>query len=181
MQRSHHGEPADGQPGRAAPQIDALNADTQLVTVTIGGNDVNYLGSLNTYSCQTSGGANCGEVNQDAINQSMAELPDRMKNVVNTIHTVAPQATVLLVNYVTILPDTDVCAGVPLTGDQLAFENSIATRVADATANAATEAGATLVDLAGASHGHDACSAEPWVENYTPRPGAPRTTRTRPG
>ncbi|MEU5049105.1 GDSL-type esterase/lipase family protein [Streptomyces sp. NPDC021096] len=34
-----------GQHGRP-PQISAVTADTRLVTVTIGGSDVNYLGSL---------------------------------------------------------------------------------------------------------------------------------------
>ncbi len=59
----------------------------------------------------------------------------------------------------------------PLTDEQAAYERSIAARLAAATADAAAATGATLVDLAGASRGHDACSADPWVESYRPEQG----------
>jgi lysophospholipase L1-like esterase len=159
-----------GQP----PQVQAVTAETRVVTVTIGGNDVNYLGSINAFSCQTSGGTNCGTVDRDAINQSFPALAGRMENVVEAIRGAAPQARVYLVNYFTLLPASGVCANVPLTDDQATFERSIASRLAEATATAAAATGATLVDLAAASRGHDACSASPWVESY--RPAAGRST-----
>ncbi|MBD0738679.1 glycosyl hydrolase [Streptomyces sp. CBMA29] len=153
----------NGQP----PQISAVTADTRIVTVTIGGNDVNYLGSIGTYSCQTSGGSNCGSVDRNAIDQTFGELAGRIENVVNAVHGAAPQARVYLVDYFTILPDSGVCSGVPLTDDQASYERGIASRLAAVTVTAANATGATLVDLAGASHGHDACAATPWVEKYT--------------
>ncbi|MFK4547999.1 lysophospholipase L1-like esterase [Streptomyces tendae] len=159
-----------GQP----PQVQAVTAATRLVTVTIGGNDVNYLGSINTYSCQTSGGANCGTVDRGAINQTFPALAGRIENVVKAIRGTAPQAHVHLINYFTLLPGSGVCGNVPLTDDQAAFVRSIASRLAEATATAAAATGATLVDLAAASRGHDACSASPWVESY--RPAAGRAT-----
>ncbi|MGW6793184.1 ricin-type beta-trefoil lectin domain protein [Streptomyces chartreusis] len=159
-----------GQP----PQVQAVTAETRVVTVTIGGNDVNYLGSINAYSCQTGGGTNCGTVDRNAINQTFPALAGRIENVVKAIHGAAPQAHVYLVNYFTLLPTSGVCANVPLTDDQATFERSIASRLAEATATAATATGATLVDLAAASRGHDACSASPWVESY--RPAAGRAT-----
>jgi lysophospholipase L1-like esterase len=156
-----------GQP----PQVDAVTSATKLVTVTIGGNDVDYLGSIDAYSCQTSGGSNCGSVDQASIDSTFGVLAGRLENVVTAIHATAPQAKVLFVNYFTILPDSGVCTGVPLTSDQAAYERSIATRLAAATATAASATGATLVDLAAASHGHDACASVPWVETYTPAAG----------
>lgn len=160
----------DSQSGQP-PQVDSVTSATQLVTVTIGGNDVDYLGSIDSYSCTTSGGSNCGTVDQASINQTFGVLAGRIENVVNAVHATAPQARVLLVNYFTILPDTGVCTGVPLTSDQATFERGIASRLAAATSTAASATGATLVDLASASHGHDACSATPWVETYTPAAG----------
>ncbi|GAB3015268.1 SGNH/GDSL hydrolase family protein [Streptomyces pseudoechinosporeus] len=157
--------------GAHPPQIDAVTSSTRLVTITIGGNDVNYLGSLSTYSCQTSGGTNCGTVDQSAINQTFDVLTDRLESVVNAVYDKAPEADVYLVNYLTVLPDAGTCANVPLTADQLAFGQSIATRLADATATAADDTGATLVDVAAASQGHDACSSDPWVETYRPASG----------
>ncbi|WNV87399.1 GDSL-type esterase/lipase family protein [Umezawaea sp. Da 62-37] len=151
-----------GQP----PQADLVTATTKLVTVTIGGNDVNYLGSLGAYSCQDNGSSGCGTVDTAAIDRAFGELPGRLRAVVERIRERAPQATVLLVSYFTILPDSAVCTGVPLTSAHLAYERGIATRLAAATSDAATATGARLVDLASASHGHDACAADPWVEKY---------------
>ncbi|WP_078901788.1 ricin-type beta-trefoil lectin domain protein [Actinacidiphila yeochonensis] len=162
----------DAQSGQP-PQVQAVTSATDAVTVTIGGNDVDYLGSIDTYSCLTGGGSNCGSVDQAAINQAFGQLAGRLENVVNAVHSASPLAHVYLVDYFTILPDSGVCANVPLTDSQAAFERSIATRLAAATATAASTAGATLVDLASASHGHDACAATPWVETY--RPAAGRT------
>ncbi|MEW2521045.1 ricin-type beta-trefoil lectin domain protein [Actinacidiphila alni] len=156
-----------GQP----PQVNAVTSATRTVTITIGGNDVNYLGSLDAYTCQSGGGTNCAGVDRGAIDQTFGVLAGRLENVVNAVHSASPQAHVYLVNYFTILPDSGACTDVPLTADQLAYERSIASRLADATATAANVAGATLVDLAAASHGHDACSADPWVETGRPPAG----------
>ncbi|WP_236793212.1 SGNH/GDSL hydrolase family protein [Amycolatopsis sp. GM8] len=156
-----------GQP----PQIQAVGADTRVVTATIGGNDVNYLGSLDTYSCQNSGGTNCGTVDQGAINANFDDLRRRLENVANAVHQRAPQAKMIFVEYFTIVPPGGACNGVPLTGDQLVFERSIATRLSDFTRAAATNTGSTVVQLADASQGHDSCAAAPWVEKYTAPPG----------
>jgi hypothetical protein len=160
----------DSQSGQP-PQINAVTSATQVVTATIGGNDVDYLGSLGAYTCQDDGGSGCGSVDRNAIDQTFAQLPGRLENVVNAVHSASPGARVYLVNYFTILPASGSCAGIPLTADQLAYERSIASRLESATATAASATGATLVDLAGASRGHDACSADPWVETGHPAAG----------
>ena len=86
------------------PQIDAVGSGTQLVTVTIGGNDIDYLGSLDTYSCQDAGGSNCGTVDTGAIDTALTGLTQSLENVVTAIQARAPQARILFVNYFTILP-----------------------------------------------------------------------------
>ncbi|MFI7347299.1 GDSL-type esterase/lipase family protein [Streptomyces sp. NPDC049936] len=160
--------------GSQPPQVQAVTSATRVVTVTVGGNDVDYLGSLDAYTCQSGGGTGCATVDRNAIEETFGMLTGRLENIVNAVHSASPLAQVYLVNYFTILPDAGACAGVPLTDDQLAFERSIATRLAAATAKAATDAGASLVDLAAASHGHDACSLSPWVETGRPPAGRVR-------
>ncbi|MGI5456463.1 SGNH/GDSL hydrolase family protein [Streptomyces sp. CA-249302] len=157
--------------GSQPPQINAVTSATDLVTITIGGNDVNYLGSMVTYSCQNSGGTNCGTVDRTAMNNALGAVTQRIENVVNAVHARAPQARVLLVSYSTLLPDTGGCDGVPLTADQRIFERTVATRLSQAGIDAANATGATLVRMATASHGHDACAAVPWVEKYKPASG----------
>lgn len=157
--------------GGQSAQINAVKSTTRLVTVTIGGNDVNYLGSVVSYSCQNKGEANCGTVSTSAIDTALGAVSGRIQNVVKAVHKISPQARVLLVNYMTVLPDSGTCTGVPLTASQLAYERTVASRLADATAAAATVTGATLVNVAAASHGHDACASTPWVEKYKPASG----------
>ncbi|GHE31630.1 ricin-type beta-trefoil lectin domain protein [Streptomyces griseoaurantiacus] len=159
-----------GQSGQP-PQVRAVTSAARAVTVTIGGNEVDYLGSINAYSCRTGGGTDCGTVDREAIDRTFPALAGRIGDVVEAVRAAAPQAHVYLVTYFTLLPASGVCANVPLTEDQAAFERGIASRLAEATAAAATATGATLVDLAAASRGHDACSASPWVESYRPAPG----------
>jgi lysophospholipase L1-like esterase len=157
--------------GSQPPQVTAVTRATQAVTVTIGGNDVDYLGSLGAYTCQDDGATGCGSVDRAAIDRTFGELTGRLTDVGNAIRSAAPDAHVYFVSYFTILPDTGACTGVPLTADQLSYERSIASRLASDTAAAAAATGATLVDLAGLSHGHDACAADPWVETGHPAAG----------
>jgi lysophospholipase L1-like esterase len=149
------------------PQIEAVTADTKLVTMTIGGNDVDYLGSLDSYSCQDSGGTSCGTVDQDAINQGLGTVGSRIAAVIDAVRARAPQARVVVVDYQTILPVAGpLCAGVPMSGAHLTFERSLRARLDVATRSAAAQRHATLVDVATASLSHDACSAAPWIEKY---------------
>lgn len=152
----------NGQP----PQIDAVGRGTRLVTVTIGGNDIDYFGSLSAYSCHDGGGRTCHAVNVGAIERTLPSLTKRLENVVTAIRARAPQARVLLVSYFTVLPAAGDCANVPLSLGHLDFERSLAATLAQDTATAARATGATLVDLAGASEQHDACSAQPWVNAF---------------
>ena len=50
---------------------------------------------------------------------------------------------------------------------------SVAVRLAEVTRAAASAAGATVIDMAVISKGHDACSAQPWVNGSAPAHGAP--------
>ncbi|WP_198535050.1 SGNH/GDSL hydrolase family protein [Streptomyces natalensis] len=160
--------PQGGRP----PQIRAVTRDTALVTITIGGNDVEYLGSLTAYSCQNSQGKNCAAVDQNRINRELRSVASSIGKVVDAVHRRAPDARVLLVNYLTILPLTGpVCDGVPLTDDQVWFERLVASRLEAATDEAARRHDARVVNAATASRQHHACSSDPWVERYRTQPG----------
>ncbi|MEU3768761.1 SGNH/GDSL hydrolase family protein [Amycolatopsis keratiniphila] len=155
-----------GQAGQP-PQIEAVTRDTRLVTITIGGNDVGYVGSLFTYGCQNTGGANCGQVDRNAVRTALTTVHEKIGAVIAAVHRRAPRARVLVVDYLTIVPgERPACDGVPLTPEQLAFEREVADRLATATRRAARAERATLVPAAAASADHDACAAVPWMERY---------------
>ncbi|WP_181771208.1 SGNH/GDSL hydrolase family protein [Amycolatopsis pittospori] len=162
---------ATGQAGQP-PQIEAVTPDTRLVTVTIGGNDVGYVGSLFTYSCQNSGGTNCGQVDQTGIRTALGTVHEKIGAVIAAVHQRAPRARVLVVDYLTIVPrGASACEGVPLTSEQLAFEREIADKLAAATRRAARSERATLVPAAAVSANHDGCAAAPWMERYVTAAG----------
>jgi hypothetical protein len=65
-----------GQHGLPA-QIEAVTPDTQLVSILIGGNDIDYVGDLLGLSCRDTGGTNCHVNDPDDVRRKMAALPPR--------------------------------------------------------------------------------------------------------
>ncbi|MFV0622875.1 SGNH/GDSL hydrolase family protein [Sphingomonas sp. ac-8] len=146
-----------------APQLDALTPDTALVTVTIGGNDVNYIGGLFAASEGT-------RITAPA-EAAWARLAQDFDRISAEVRRRALNARLIYVDYVTLLPDGAPCAQTPLSAEDAAASNAIARRLAAATAEAAKRAGAGLVRTSALSRGHDACAAEPWATAYLDRDG----------
>lgn len=160
--------PQSGQ----GPQIDAVTSDTSLVTMTVGGNDVNYLGSLFAYSCQNNGGTSCAQVDRGAMDRALATVSDKIGAVITAVRERAPNARILVVDYFTILPLSGrLCPGIGLTEDEVQYELSVARRLKVATWKATATGRATLIDLAVKSVAHDGCADVPWVERSTTAPG----------
>ncbi len=177
--------------GARPPQLAALGPATRLVTVTAGGNDVDYLVSLYRYSCQNSGlegtfrtllagfglsgpaldgyvATLCGPVDEAAVQAKLDGLQSQLTSTLTAVRTAAPAARVVVVDYETVLPEgRQTCSALPLTADQVLVLNGVARDLQLATKHAARAAGAELVELSKASRGHDACSAEPWVTPYS--------------
>lgn len=173
-----------------APQIDALTADTALVTITIGGNDVGYVGRLFAASCkggselpasaaamckgmgarQQAGGpsASLPAIPTEAAWATLAASLDR---ITAEVRRRAPRARLIFVDYVTLLPSGALCPQVPLSADDAASARATARRLAQETASAAKRAGAETLRVSALSQRHDACAAEPWANGFVPRQG----------
>ena len=161
--------------GTVPPQIGAVEPGTDLVTATVGGNDVGYLRTLLTcsYAADPAGAppeaaAFLGErVDRAPVEEALAGLPARLAALVGAVRERAPQARVVLVDYLTVLPPAGSgCAALPMADDDLAFCRTVQHRLAAATADAARVAGADLVRASAASADHSACAAEPWVSGW---------------
>jgi hypothetical protein len=110
-----HGGSADGAWGES-PQIDALSDDTEVVTITIGGNDVGFTDYA--IACTE---MLCGPGSFDynhimgAINDS--GFFDDLEETYESIFTHAPNAQVYVSGYPFLAAeDSDVCGAVDLTG-----------------------------------------------------------------
>ncbi len=160
------------------PQIDALGPDTQLVTLTIGGNDISYVGDLTFMAFRNRGGftgALAGLVSSSAKPVQDRKFGKLQRDLIATLREIkrrAPKALVSVVPYPAIMPKSGTCPQLGIDEQQASLMRSVGLRLAAVTRAAAQEAGVSFVDLADASMGHDACAAEPWVNGSAPAIGA---------
>jgi len=149
------------------PQIDAVTPDTRLVTVTIGGNDLNYVRALMTATCGRTpntmppAGRPCPPVKWPDASDYQG-LEQHLRQIAQEVRRRAPQARLVFVDYVRILPDAGTCPDVPLDDDQMAAARQTFRRMAKITRAAARAEAASLLPLGRLSMGHDACSVNPW-------------------
>ncbi len=168
--------PTAKHPNRIA-QIDAVTADTDLVTITVGGNDVAYIGRIANTACANIAnglfipalGHYCDSIAWPSaypMFDRYASVERSLIEVVTAVKERAPKARVLLVEYLPVVSVNEPpCEKLPLEPWQVAETQSVGDQLAQATARAAAATGATVVNGA-VGAGHTVCSAVPWVRGY---------------
>jgi lysophospholipase L1-like esterase len=165
--------------GRLSPQIQAVTGDTKLVTVTAGGNDIGYIGSLIKGSAVHAalGGLRFlptrltdlvrHRVDFRAPQHGFDAVTDSLVRVVDAVRARAPEAGVVLVDYLTVLgPGAHKGPEMPLDPDAVTQVTATADGLAGAFARAAERSGADLVAASAASAGHGVGADEPWVSGF---------------
>ncbi len=156
-------------------QVDALRPNTELVTVTVGGNDVSYLGNLLAWSFQQDpdriplvGRLLARTTTPEAkVDRELTLLPDRLARIATEVRRRSPRALLVFVDYTTVLPEEGSCPDrLPITEQQLKRSRYVAKQLADITAAVARDFGALLVRASEVTRGHDICSDDPWVFGF---------------
>lgn len=148
-------------------QIDAIDASTRLVTVTIGGNDVNYVGNLFMASCTPGEIVVAGEYEIPCVEptppseEDYAKLQEGLTQIAEQVRRRAPEARLVFVQYVTLVPANS-CNLVRLSDDDMSMTRTIGARLAVITRHVAAASGANLLEAGDLSRGHTACDSEPW-------------------
>ena len=161
------------------PQIRTITAHTRLVTITSGGNDVNFIGDLSMLALRRSGGASGWLAARlwggpKAANQrDYAALHRTLLGLIRTIRARAPNARIVVGTYPTILPATGTCTQLQLTAAEADLMRPVERELAAVTRAAAKEGGATLVDMNALGADHNACSATPWTKGMAALSAAP--------
>lgn len=156
------------------PQVESLSADTDLVTIGIGGNDYSLFSTV-VYDCpeyrdSDPTGAPCRDhFTKNGVDTLKAVLPNTQKNIAQAVRTVrehAPEAKVVLVGYPRLVPPSGYCPNViPLADGDYAWADSLNRGLNTAVSKAAKATGATYVDTYGPALGHDACAGDAaWVQ-----------------
>jgi len=146
------------------PQLDAVTARTRLVTVTIGGNDVGYIGRLGSASC-SSDRRPCPSM-PPPTEQAWQALETAMRGIAGEVRARAPEARLVFVEYLTILPQHGNCAATPLESAEADASRKVAARLAELTARIAHETRTEVLETATLSKRHDACSRVPWTNGF---------------
>ena len=164
----------DGGPAFLRAQLEAVGPRARLVTVTSGGNDVSYVGDMAMASGAAGRLAKLLWKGAKPLEQrDFAKVTANFQSIVRAIRARAPDAMVVLVSYPDILPPQGTCRELGIDENLAALGRQVAAGLHEATRIAAERSGALFVDMRAAGPGHDACSAEPWVNGASPTSGAP--------
>jgi lysophospholipase L1-like esterase len=144
-------------------QLPALSSSTTLVSVTVGGNDVGFSATMetcvlhSTSTCLSSIAAAEGEISSD--------LPAELNSVLSGIHTDAPSARVVVLDYPELydLSKSSSCIGLS-TSDRTAL-NGAADQLDAAIQAAAARYGDTFVDVRPYFAGHEICDSSSWLHS----------------
>ncbi len=149
----------------APPQIEALNGSEELVTITIGGNDVGYIPMLMAASLPSIARKVppiSALLNRKTREEALAQVGDSLRAVGEQARRRAPDAQIFFVDYLTVLPPPETAAP-PLSPADAELGRYIAVRLEELTAAAAQSTGCGIVRAGRASRDHHAWSTEPWT------------------
>ncbi|MFC9756560.1 SGNH/GDSL hydrolase family protein [Streptomyces sp. NPDC056921] len=164
--------------GSAPPQFDALRADTDLVTLTIGGNDAGLVGIAQKCTTLDPNATPCkekyNEGGVDQVGQRIAEFAPKLGAVLDSIHQRSPQARVVVTGYGLYIKPGGCWPLQPVLPVDADFLQGSVDRMNAVIAQQSAAHGAEYIDLATPSKGHDSCQApsDKWVEGYVPTAAA---------
>jgi lysophospholipase L1-like esterase len=160
--------------GANPPQFDSLTADTTVVTLQIGGNDIGFadiVGTCATASLTSPFGSPCKDRytagGTDALDRRIRDTAPKVAAVIRAVHQRAPSARVLVLGYPSVLPDSGwgCWPAVPVAYGDVPYLRATTRALNSMIAQQAAGNGTTYVDLYGPSVGHDACQwSGRWVE-----------------
>ncbi len=163
------------EPGPNPPQFNGLNVGTNVVSVTIGGNDIGFTEIIESCITYNPFSTPCKDKydpgGHDQLAERIANAAPKVAAVLQGIHARSPNARVFVVNYPDILPSGSGCwPTIPLSFGDVPYLHATEERLNAMLAAAAATNGATLVDWYTPSIGHDACkgSSTRWVEPLIP-------------
>ncbi|WP_309648194.1 SGNH/GDSL hydrolase family protein [Nocardioides sp.] len=162
-------------------QEDALTPGTDLVTITLGGNDFSLIqqliGTCYELAPTSPEGTPCTDAFSDGSDnlllENAASLEDNVVAVIRRVRTRAPRASIVVVGYPHLFPESGTCSELKFAAGDSAFASSVVEAVATSVRKAAESEGVRYADLLSITEGHDICADDAWFAGATPLPGGP--------
>lgn len=176
-QTDHMAAAQNVSPGPNPAQFNALSADTDIVTVGIGGNDIGFGEIIQncvaiiplTAVCQPDFVRN----GVDEISRRITATAPKVAAVIQGIRARSPHARIYVVGYPAILPESGggCWPSVPLSNSDLPWLRAKNKELNAMLATTAVANGARYVDVYTPGIGHDACQGDGtrWIEGIIPR------------
>lgn len=156
-------------------QFDALSNDVDLVTIGMGGNDLNLFGTL-IGGCIAAArtdteGTPCTDLGEKKLQKTIAGIRERLTAAFLGVKDRAPKAEVVAVGYPQIVPATGTCLTLlPIAAGDYPFARRVNQQLDDAVRAAAAKAKVGFADVWAATAGHDICADDPWINGAQQRP-----------
>ncbi|GAA3336369.1 SGNH family lipase [Amorphoplanes nipponensis] len=150
-------------------QLWPLTSGTDLVTLTIGGNDVGFASTV--ISCTLSSDSACAATVASAMEVLRTELPAKLDATYADIRRKAPNARVVVLGYPILFDVTTAYCGVGgMSIPKRKAINTGAVELNKLTAARAGAAGFTWSDVTDEFAGHGICGPSPWLNGLTAIP-----------
>ncbi|MFF2653470.1 SGNH/GDSL hydrolase family protein [Streptomyces sp. NPDC058045] len=143
-------------------QVDALNAGTGLVSITIGGNDGGFTDVMLT--CVLQSEKTCLDAISNARSFVENTLPGRLDQVYSTIRSKAPNAHVAVLGYPRFYKLGGTCSA-GLSETKRAAINDASNVLNGVIAKRAADHGFSYGDIPAAFTGHEICSSDSWMNS----------------
>jgi lysophospholipase L1-like esterase len=156
------------------PQVEGVPADADVVTITAGGNDLQFAGAMLYVAwlrCEPESPIvpMLGPMFSDGIpfptKQAVEQATAGLAKVIEKARVQAPAARVLLVDYLTVLDEASARV-TPFSDEELSQFLVIQSAIGGVFGDAATRTGAELILASSLSAGHALGSPEPWVQPF---------------
>jgi lysophospholipase L1-like esterase len=144
-------------------QLGGLSAGTDLVTITVGGNDAGFVNTV--LACRLGSDTTCFNALNTASTFIQNTLPARLDATYRDIRTRAPNARLVVLGY-PHLYRTGFCL-FEISDARRTRINAVADTLATVTAQRVAAAGGTFLDARGAYGGHEVCSGSAWLNGTT--------------
>ncbi|WP_326594793.1 SGNH/GDSL hydrolase family protein [Streptomyces sp. NBC_01803] len=143
-------------------QLGPLDADTTLVTLSVGGNDIGFADTMET--CVLQGTSACLSAVAAADSAVTDTLPGRLDTVYDAIRAEAPAARVVVFGYPRLYELGGSCS-TGLSEESRAALNDASDHLNDVTAQRAADHGFTYADVRPTFTGHEICSGDEWLHS----------------
>ena len=155
----------------AAPQLDAVTADTALISLTVGGNDLGY--STLAGECATPSAPPCS-LDATALDAKAERLRADLTALIADVRERAPSAVIVLVTYAKVANPPE-CAALGFDADEAILVESMGEALQSVSLDVAAETGVLLADPYAVSDGHGPCASDGarWIEGLVAKGSVP--------